>query len=744
MNKDKPSSPGETIIGIVERIVYANEENQYTVAVVQEESRGRETTIVGNFTSICPGETISLNGKWISNKKYGNQFKVETYQTIVPSTVNAIRKYLGSGLIKGIGVKYAERIVDKFGIDTLKVIEEDINRLREIEGLGKKRIICIKTAWEEQKNIRDIMIFLQGCGVGSANAVKIYKRYGSESISVLKKNPYKLAMDIIGIGFKTADSIAQRMGIPFNSAVRVEAGIIFVMNEFANEGNVFAPHGEVINEGTKILGVGIDDINIAITELANTGYIVIEDGEQRPVYLRNYYNAERNVCTKLIKIIDSHGNFPPIIIDKAIEWVSSRLSIALSEKQEKAIRAVIENSVTIITGGPGVGKTTTINSIIKILEAKHNRILLAAPTGKAAKRLSETTGKNAMTIHRLLKFNARKRTFDFNDRNLLNADVFIIDEVSMIDIVLMNHLLKAIPVDAKLVLVGDIDQLPSVGPGNVLKDFINSDVMTIIKLTEIFRQNEKSMIVENAHKINNGVMPQLPTGNSVKNKESGLQSLIDANKDSDFFFLENNDPKMIETTIKYLCKHEIPEKFGFDPVKDIQVLTPMHKGDVGASSLNRELQTALNPQQEYIISNARKYSVNDKVMQIKNNYDKDVFNGDAGKISEINKATGEVTVDYDGRFITYEFSELDELVLSYAITIHKSQGNEYPAVVIPISTQHFIMLQRNLIYTAITRGKKLVVVVGSKNAMKIAIENNKISQRYTKLSERLKTMASGR
>lgn len=776
-NMNLPASNKEiiTIDGIVEKIVYINEENCYTVAVIQEIPSQCNTTIVGNFTSITPGETLRLKGKLVSDKKYGNQFKVDEYKSIVPSTVYAIRKYLGSGLIKGIGEKFAERIVNRFGKDTLKIIENNVNQLSEVEGLGKKRILFIQKAWCEQKDIREIMIFLQGCGVGCSNAVKIYKEYGNESISVLKKNPYRLAMDITGIGFKTADNIAQRIGIPFNSSIRVEAGVVFLLYEFANDGNVYCPYEELIKNGINILGVKSEEIANAVEELKKAGIIVLENDNGTPVYLKNYYQAEVGVCKKLIQIAISQVRFPDIIIDKAIDWVSNRLSISLSGKQKEAVRSVIENKVTVITGGPGVGKTTIINSIIKILEAKGLRILLSAPTGRAAKKLSETTGKIAMTIHRLLKFNPHKRRFEFNENNLLDADVFIVDEVSMIDVNLMHYLLKAIPLNAKLILVGDIDQLPSVGPGNVLKDIINSGVIITIKLTEIFRQSEQSLIVENAHRINNGELPEfcsaLTDANTINKNlikrliqtdtvfqsnqyETDITNTQENNKkisaklsevfqnDSDFYFIEINDPKEISSTIKYLCRYEIPKKFGFNPLGEIQVLTPMHKGDIGTSALNTMLQETLNPQQEYIVGFAKKFCKNDKVMQIKNNYDKDVFNGDMGKISKIDKINGKVSVEFDGRNISYELSELDELVLSYAVTIHKSQGNEYPAVVIPVSTQHFIMLQRNLIYTAVTRGKKLVVIVGSKKAIGIAIANNKISNRYTGLKEKLEKLNS--
>lgn len=755
-------SENMTIAGIVERIVYINEENLYTVAIIQEESKEDITTIVGNFSSICPGETLRLKGKWVTNKRFGEQFNVDEYQSIIPSTVNAIKKYLGSGLIKGIGEKFAERIVNRFGSNTLNIIENDINRLSFVEGMGKKRILLIKKAWDEQKEIREIMIFLQGCGVGSINAVKIYKQYGDESISILKENPYRLAMDITGIGFKTADSIAQKMGIPFNSNIRVEAGLIFLLYEFANDGHVFSPYEELIKRGIKILGIERGDIDKAIEGLRKANFIVIEDVDGRPIYLKGYYISERSVGQKLMQIANFNGLFPSIDIEKAIVWVSERLAMCLSERQKMAVRAVIENSVTVITGGPGVGKTTIINAIIKILEVKHLRIFLAAPTGRAAKRLSEATGRNAMTIHRLLKFNAKMRIFEFNENNLLSADVFMIDEVSMIDINLMHHLLKAIPYSSKLILAGDVDQLPSVGPGNVLKDIIDSGVVTTIRLTEIFRQAEQSLIVENAHKINKGefpiLLPQNMFGNHssdnlrnnipetislqnnpLNNEKRRQQDLTTGyNKRIDFYFIECEEPKEIASIVKRLCQHEIPKNFGLDSSRDIQVLTPMHKGDVGASALNRELQEALNPQQISIVGLARKFCVNDKVMQIRNNYDKDVFNGDIGRIVEINKINGYVSVEFDGRTIKYDLSDLDELVLSYAITIHKSQGNEYPAVVIPLSTQHYIMLQRNLIYTAITRGKRLVIVVGSKKAIRIAVSNNKISKRYTRLRDRLK------
>ena len=717
-----------TVIGTVEKIVYINEENLYTIALIQEESKSDTTTIVGNFSSICPGETLQINGKWVDNKKYGEQFIVYGYKSIIPSTVNAIRKYLGSGLIKGIGEKYADRIVNRFGINTLEIIENDINRLTIVDGIGRKRISCIKNAWNEQKEIREIMIFLQGCGVGSANAVKIYKEYGDGSITILKENPYKLAMDITGIGFKTADTIAQKLGIPFNSSIRVEAGIIFSLYEFANEGNVFCPYDVLTKRVQKMLGVERNDINSAIITLRDSNFIVIDNADEKPIYLKGYYISEKSVSKKLIQIVNFNALFPSIIIEKALTWVSDHLTINLSEKQQTAIRAVIENQLTVITGGPGVGKTTIINAIIKILAAKNLKILLAAPTGRAAKRLAETTGRNAMTIHRLLKFNAKIRTFEFNEHNMLSADVFIIDEVSMIDINLMFHLTKAIPLNSKLILVGDIDQLPSVGPGNVLKDIINSMVIPTIRLSEIFRQAEESLIVKNAHMINNGKSPILDTENLLNIQNKSI---------SDFYFIEKDDPKEVASVLVTLCKDVIPKKFGFDKLTDMQVLTPMHKGDVGASALNSKLQEALNPQKESIIGYSRKFCLHDKVMQIRNNYDKDVFNGDIGKINNINKIDGYIVVDFDGRIVKYELSELDELILSYAITIHKSQGNEYQVVIIPISVQHYIMLQRNLIYTAITRGKKLVIIVGSKKAINIAISNNKINKRYTRLKYRL-------
>lgn len=727
------------IEGAVERIVYVNEEDQYTVAKIQEGSKRSLTTIVGNFASISPGETLRLKGRWVNSKSYGEQFHVNGYMSIMPATVNAIRKYLGSGLIKGIGPRFAERIVNRFGVDTLNIIENDINRLSIIEGIGKKRMSWIQNAWIEQKGIREIMIFLQSCGVGSSNAVKIYKEYGSDSISVLKENPYKLAMDITGIGFKTADRIAQKMGIPFNSGVRVKAGIVFLLQQVTDEGHVFYPYEDVIRRSMNILAVTREDVSKAIEELKETNVIVIEDANRLPVYLKGYYLTEISVSERLVQISKFLSPFPPINIEKAISWISERLLINLADGQKMAIRAAIEDKVIVITGGPGVGKTTVINAIIKIFEVKGLKILLAAPTGRAAKRLSEATGKNGMTIHRLLKFNVRNKRFEFNEDNPLKADVFIIDEVSMVDILLMHHLVKAIPLDAKLILVGDIDQLPSVGPGNVLKDIINSKVIATIRLTEIFRQASQSLIVENAHRINNGKYPILPY---KPMKNSDLKWSSGEIQYSDFYFIGREDPKDIVDTIKHLCRYEIPARFGLDPFKDIQVLTPMHKGEVGATALNRELQEALNPQQPFVVCLSRKFCVKDKVMQIRNNYEKDVFNGDIGRIVGINKVDAELLVEFDDKRVSYDFSELDELVLAYAITVHKSQGNEYPAIILPLSIQHYIMLQRNLIYTAITRGKRLVVIVGMKRAVAIAVSNNKISARYTRLQELLKKFVS--
>ena len=713
------------IYGFLERITYHNEENDFVVAKLQEKGKRELTTIVGNLTAINPGESLKLTGRWVHNKKFGEQFQVETYQVTVPATVHGIRKYLGSGLIKGIGPIMAERIVKEFALDTLEVIEKTPERLSDVDGVGPKRIAMITKAWEEQKEIKEIMIFLQGHGVSVGYSAKIYKQYRDRSIEVVKENPYRLAQDIDGIGFITADRIAQNIGIAPNSLIRAKAGVIYVLNELTEEGHVYYPETDLVHKAKEILKVDQEIIAKAIMELSRGKEIFIEDisNGQKAVYLTPFHVAETGISQRLRRLKESPSNIRPIYPEKAIEWVQQKLNIELAEKQKEAVLLAANSKVLIITGGPGTGKTTIITAILKIFQQLKLRILLAAPTGRAAKRMSEATGWESKTIHRLLEFSPQKGGFKKDQDNPLEADVVVIDEASMMDTLLTYHLLKAIPSQAHLILVGDVDQLPSVGPGNVLRDIIDSCIFTVVRLTEIFRQAQTSMIIVNAHKVNQGEFPIL--------KE------IDKKEITDFYFIQEEDPEKALNQILMLCGERIPKHFGFHSIRDIQVLTPMHKGVIGAINLNIELQKELNPEQQGITHGGRTFKLHDKVMQIVNNYDKEVFNGDIGWISKIDQEDKEVTIDFDGRLISYDFSDLDEIVLAYAISVHKSQGSEYPVVILPVTTQHYMLLQRNLIYTGITRAKKLVVLIGTKKGLAIAIKNNKPQLRFTHLSGRL-------
>jgi exodeoxyribonuclease V alpha subunit len=717
----------QIIFGLLEKISYHNEENDFVVAKLREKEKKELTTIVGNLSGVSPGESLKLTGKWVQNKRFGEQFQVESFEVTVPATLHGIQKYLASGLIQGIGPIMSERIVEKFGLHTLEVIEKKPERLSEVEGIGPKRISMIRKAWEEQKEIKEIMIFLQGHGVSAAYSAKIYKQYADQSIEMVRENPYRLAHDIYGVGFMTADKIAQNLGIDRHSLIRAKAGLIYVLNQLTEEGHVYYPETQLIRKAKEILHVDEEIIILAVKELSKEKEIFLQDldpdGHHRAAYLAPFYVAETGVAQRLINLKESPSNIRPIHPEKAIEWVQQKLNIKLAQRQEEAVLLAATSKVLIITGGPGTGKTTIITAILRIFQQLKLRILLAAPTGRAAKRMNEATGWEAKTIHRLLEYSPHKGGFKKDQDDPLEADVVIIDEASMVDTLLMYHLLKAIPSHAHLILVGDVDQLPSVGPGNVLKDIIRSGKFTVVRLTEIFRQAQESMIVVNAHKVNQGELPVL--------KE------IDKPEKTDFQFIQEEDPEKILQNILDLCSERIPRQFRFHPLREIQVLTPMHKGTIGVANLNIELQKRLNPGQPGITRGAWNFRSGDKVMQIVNNYDKDVFNGDIGWISKIDPEEREVVIEFDGRLVPYDYSDLEEVVLAYAVSVHKSQGSEYPVVILPVVTQHYMLLQRNLIYTGITRAKKLVIMIGTKKALAIAIRNNKPQRRYTLLSERL-------
>jgi exodeoxyribonuclease V alpha subunit len=717
--------------GQIERITYTNEENGFTIARLKVYGQRDLVTVVGNLMAPTPGEILKMKGEWADHAKYGEQFKIVQYKTAVPASVYGITKYLGSGLIKGIGPVMAKRIVKQFSKETLDVIENDIEKLAEIDGIGKKRIGMIKNAWQDQKEIREVMLFLQTHDVSSGYATKIFKHYENRSIQVVKENPYRLATDIFGIGFVTADHIAEKLGFSKDSELRAEAGILYVLHQLADEGHVYYPYEALVKKCQEILAVDREVIVKAFGTIAVDKRIVIEDlnehieefaENKKAVYLAKFHVSETRIATRLKRLVKAPGSIREIDPDKAIEWVQKQLAITLAGRQVEAVKCAVANKVMVITGGPGTGKTTIINAILKIFSTLKVNIMLSAPTGRAAKRMTEATGHKAKTIHRMLEYSIQKGGFQKNVDYPLDCDLLIVDEASMIDTILMHHLLKGIPPTATFILVGDVDQLPSVGAGNVLGDIIASGAIPVVELNEIFRQAKESLIIVNAHKINSGLLP------------SPKQS---ANKLDDFYFIEQEDPEEVVRIILELAKERIPERFGFDAVDDIQVLTPMHKGVVGAGNLNVELQSTLNPGQGGVMRGNRNYRLNDKVMQIKNNYDKEVFNGDIGRITRIDQEARKVTISFDGRDRAYDYTDLDEIILAYAVSVHKSQGSDYHAVIIPIVTQHYILLQRNLIYTAITRGRKLVVMVGTRKALAIGVKNDKTKRRYTYLRYRL-------
>ena len=718
--------------GQIERITYHSVETGFTIARVKVPGRKELATVVGAITNPAPGEILAMQGQWGRHPKYGEQFKIASCESVVPATVGGIEKYLGSGLVKGIGPVMAKRIVKRFKEQALEVIERSPKRLSEIEGIGPKRVAMIQKAWAEQQEIRSIMIFLQSHGVGTGYATRIFKHYGDRSISVVKENPYRLATDIFGIGFLSADRIAEKLGFARDSELRAEAGILYVLHEMTDEGHVYYPYEALIAKGQEILAIDRVVIVRALETIAADQRIVIEEldndsgsteaGREMAVFLAGYHAAETQLAARLRTLLQTPRAVRRIEPEKAIPWLEDKLAIQLAQRQQEAIRAAAAHKVLVVTGGPGTGKTTIIRALMRLFAGLQTKILFAAPTGRAAKRMTEATGREAKTIHRLLEYSFQKRGFQKTEESPLDCDLLILDEVSMVDTLLMHHLLKAVPSRATLVLVGDVYQLPSVGAGNILKDIIESGIVPVVELNEIFRQARESAIVVNAHRINAGLMPNL-------NKTP--------ERLTDFYFVEQEDPQRVLEMIITLVKERIPKRFGFDPLDEIQVLTPMHRGVVGGMNLNAELQKAINPGDEGVNRMGRLYRLGDKVMQVANNYDKEVFNGDIGRIRAIDGERQEVLVVIDGREITYDFSELDELTHAYAVSIHKSQGSEYPAVVIPILTQHYVLLQRNLLYTGVTRGKRLVVIVGTKKALAIAIKNNRTERRYTRLRERL-------
>ena len=777
-----------TLSGIIERITYQNEENGYTIAKLlpDKAKAGELVTVVGALPSLNAGENLELEGWWESHRTYGQQFKVKNYRVKLPATITGLQKYLGSGLIKGVGPKTSARIVDHFGLRTLEILENNPMRLVEVPKLGLKRTEMIKKAWEEQKAIKEVMLFLQGQGISTALAVRIYKTYGDASINVVKNEPYRLADEVYGIGFKTADKIAASLGIAKDSPERLKSGLKFTLSEATDEGHVFLPKTELIEKSAELLEADPESIAAALETLKTEQGVETEqlaqlqdleevgprherlatpaeelewahqvhestesyevDLEPAPwevkpqparfeaVYLTPFHRAELGIVSHVLKLKtadlkkDRLANFKTVSFEVVFEYLSNTENLTLNEQQREAVRMALTERVSVLTGGPGTGKTTSMRALLRVLAVKKKKVILAAPTGRAAKRLSEATGAEAQTIHRLLQLRPGAKA-SYNRDNPLDADMVIVDEASMLDVLLMNTLAQAIPAGAHLLLVGDIDQLPSVGAGNVLGDIVSSEVVPVVRLEHIFRQGAGSAIVTNAHRINQGQMPQ--TGATV----------------ADFFHFVEDDTDKCGELVADLVAERIPRKFGFDPIKDIQVLAPMHRTEAGVAALNTRLQERLNPASDR--KDERRYGgkvfrVGDKVMQLKNNYDKMVFNGDGGLITGIDTENQLVMVRLeDGREVDYDFAEMDELTLAYAVSVHKSQGSEYPVVVLPLVSAHYQMLQRNLVYTAVTRARKLVVLVGSKRALAIAVHNNKTRQRYSGLAVRLREAALG-
>ena len=712
---------------VVERVTYQNETNGYSVIKCRAKGYADLITVVGSMPEVHVGSVLTLSGEWTVNPKFGRQFTVSGFEETLPATVYGIEKYLGSGLVKGIGPKFAARIVRAFGAETLNVIEEDPDALLRVPGIGKLRVERIKKSWDEQKEIKNIMLFLQGHDVSTTHATKIYKTYGSDSIRVVKEYPYRLADDIWGIGFRTADTIAEKLGVEKETAVRLRSGLLYTLNRLSDEGHCYARRDQLLKTGAELLAVEESVLPPVLDEMVRQDDVKTEliDGEdsapgETAVYLPPFWFAETGTAKRLKQIFSS----PPSVKVKPQgleERIRRVTGLNYDPAQMDAIRCAAGSKILILTGGPGTGKTTTTLGILTAFRQAGAKILLAAPTGRAAKRLSETTGMEARTIHRLLEFKPPEGC-QKNEQNPLEGDVLILDECSMIDIMLMYSLLKAVPDSMTLIFVGDVDQLPSVGAGNVLRDLIDAGVFPVVRLTKIFRQAAASRIITNAHRINRGRMPDLSNG-----------------KQSDFFFLEEEDPETAAQEIVRLVKERLPRAYG---TRDIQVLTPMQRGAVGAANLNQVLQAALNADAAGLRRGGTDYRLHDKVMQIRNNYDKEVFNGDIGTVCRVNTEDRELTVSFDGREVLYDVTELDELVLAYAATVHKSQGSEYPIVVMPVLMTHYVMLQRNLVYTGVTRAKKLMVMIGSTKALALAVRNVTVTRRNTMLKERLKNPAS--
>ncbi|HSK10852.1 MAG TPA: ATP-dependent RecD-like DNA helicase [Vicinamibacterales bacterium] len=718
---DNPSPAVEHLTGVVERVVFHNEENGFSVLRLAVRGRREVVTLVGHAPAVSPGEYIQAEGSWKHDRVHGLQFQASSMHAVTPTTIEGIEKYLASGLVKGIGPHFASRLVAAFGTQVFDVIERDPRRLRSVEGIGRTRAVRIVEAWREQKSVRDIMVFLHSHGVGSSRAVRIFKTYGRDAIAVISENPYRLAADIRGIGFLTADRIAASLGIDRHAMIRARAGIGYALSEATNDGHCGLPLAELKEAAARLLEIPAPLIERALELELQAGTVVADRVDGTPVvFLAALHAAERIIALRIRAQAAGALPWPAIDADRAIAWVGDRIGMTLAPTQAEAVRLALRSRFLVITGGPGVGKTTLLKAILEVLRAKRVRLALGAPTGRAAKRMSEATGLEAKTIHRLLEVDPQSGGFRRQESNPLECDLLVVDEMSMVDVPLMHALMRAVPPRAAVLLVGDVDQLPSVGPGRVLADIIESGAVPVVRLTEVFRQASASRIVVNAHRINRGEMPELAP----------------AEPESDFYFWEVGEAEQAAQRLLQVVAQRIPARFGLDAVRDVQVLCPMNRGTLGARSLNAELQKLLNPARDPRIERfGWTFCAGDKVMQVENDYDKDVYNGDLGFIASIDPSLARLEVDFDGRRVQYDVADLDQLVLAYATTIHKAQGSEYPAVVIPVSTQHYTMLQRNLLYTAVTRGRRLVVLIGQRKALGIAVSDRRLRRRWSMLRQ---------